>query len=165
MVGVAPGAKIHSFKVLNQHGGGSSSAIIAAIDRVIQFKKAFPDNRVVINLSLGGYAGTTNYGALDLCVLSAIRDHKITVVVAAGNNSSDAGMYTQAHVYEAITVGAYDADNAFAAFSNYGAVVDLLAPGKGVVTTNINSSVKVISGTPFSCPYTAGAAALYTLLR
>lgn len=161
VVGVAPGAKIHSYKVLDRSGGGSLSVVIAAIDRVIRFKQGSPASRVVINLSLGGYAGTTAYTALDAAVRTAVRDHGIPVVVAAGNESMNAALCTPAHTAEALTVGAYDSANAFARFSNFGSVVDVLAPGQNVLTTAVGSTTATASGTSFSCPYAAGAAALY----
>lgn len=161
VVGVAPGAKVHSYKVLDRYGSGSLSTVISAIDRVIKYKQAFPAHCVVINLSLGGYAGSTAYGALDDAVRIAVRDHGITVVVAAGNESKNAALCTPAHTAEAITVGAYDSANQFATFSNFGSVVDILAPGRDILTTALKSNLATVSGTSFSSPYVAGAVALY----
>lgn len=162
VVGVAPGAKVHSYKVLDRYGGGSLSNIVSAMDAVIKFRRSsVPDNRIVVNLSLGGYAGTTSYTALDSAIATAVRDYQITVVVAAGNDGADAAWFTPAHTTEALTVGAYDSSNKFASFSNYGSQVDLLAPGKDVLTTGLKSSLVTVSGTSFSAPYTAGAAARY----
>jgi len=50
----------------------------------------------------------------------------ITVVVAAGNDDADASNYSPASASTPITVGAIDADDNRASFSNYGSLVDFL---------------------------------------
>lgn len=164
VVGVAPGAKIHSYKVMDRSGSGSFSSIIAGINRVIQWKAANPSvqNKVVVNMSLGGFTGSSSYTALDSAVLKAIQNN-ITVVVASGNSGNDAIYYTPAHVVEAITVGAYDITNKMPSWSNYGSVVDILAPGVSILTTYKGTKTVTISGTSFSAPHVAGVAALYLI--
>lgn len=161
VAGVAPGARLHSCKVLDKAGSGYLSTIIAGIEHAINFKTANPTKNVVLNLSLGGYAGTSAYNAMDLALQAAINQYGIPSVVAAGNSGMDASLFTPAHVQEAITVGAYSEQNVFASFSNSGPMVDILAPGQDVVTTGLSSSLVMVSGTSFSAPYTAGAVALY----
>jgi subtilisin family serine protease len=161
VVGVAPGAKLHSYKVLGQDGSGYFSDIISAVDAVIQYRQAHTTDLMIMNLSLGGYTGDSTYNSLDLAIVSAIKDNNITTVVAAGNDGADASLYTPAHVTEAITAGAYDVNNKFADFSNYGTPVDILAPGVDILTTAVGSAMAIVSGTSFSSPYVAGAAALY----
>jgi subtilisin family serine protease len=161
VVGTAPGAMIHSLKVLDRNGSGYLSDIIAAIDHVIAFKRTVTDNRVVINMSLGGYAGTTAYNAMDVALRTAIVQYNITAVVAAGNHYMNAAMFTPAHVAEAITVGAYNVQNQFSSFSNFGSRVDILAPGENVLTTALASSTATVSGTSFASPYVAGVVAVF----
>lgn len=163
VVGVAPWAKIHAYKVLDKTGSGVLSNIIAGIERVIAFKKTFPDNRVVVNLSLGGFAGSVNYNSLDLAIQKAINQYNITVVIASGNEAIDANLVTPAHVREAITVGAYALGDAWASYSNFGNVVDVLAPGSKIMTTGMKSSVVIVDGTSFAAPHVAGACAIYLL--
>lgn len=162
VVGVAPGARIHSYKVLDRTGSGSFSYAISAVDRVMKWKAQNPtaQNKVVINLSLGAYTGSTAYSTFDNALVKAIQNG-ITVVVAAGNDGHDAAYYSPAHVTQAITVGAYDVGNRLTTWSNYGSVVDILAPGANILTTYIRNNTAVVSGTSFSAPYVAGAAALY----
>lgn len=164
VVGVAPGAPIHAYKVLDKSGSGALSNIIKGLDAVIQYKRnnALLQNRIVVNMSLGGFAGSTAYNSLDSAIRTAVNTYGITVVVAAGNESLDASLVTPAHTAEAITVGAYaDSTNAFSAFSNYGPAVDVLAPGESILTTGMRSTTAVASGTSFSSPAVAGAAAVY----
>ncbi len=168
IVGVCPGAKIHSYKCLDRGGSGQLSWIIAAIEAVSTWKSALPSGsteRAVVNMSLGGYVGSFAYTSLDYAVQSLVAKG-VPVVVAAGNSADLAGLYTPAHTTEAITVGAYDSGNNIASFSNYGEVVDILAPGVNILTTGINTRSRkptyvTYSGTSFSAPHVAGAVALY----
>ena len=164
VIGVAPGARIRSYKVMDKNGSGAFSSIIAGVNKVIQWKIANPlvQNKVVINLSLGGFTGSSSYNALDNAILTAIQNN-ITVVVAAGNSGNNAIYYTPAHVVEAITVGAYDVTNKMPSWSNYGSVVDILGPGVNILTTYKGGKTATISGTSFSAPHVAGAAALYLI--
>jgi serine protease AprX len=50
-VGIAPGANLLNFRVLDANGNGSDSSVIAAIEQAIALKKKY--NIRVINLSLG----------------------------------------------------------------------------------------------------------------
>lgn len=165
IVGVCPGAPIRSYKCLDKNGSGQLSWIIAALEAVYNWKTANYGALAVVNMSLGGYTGSFTYTSLDYAVKKVI-DHGIPVVVAAGNSGDMAELYTPAHTAEAITVGAYDYTNTMTTWSNFGAVVDILAPGANILTTSINvrnrkPTYATFNGTSFSAPHVAGAVALY----
>ena len=71
-------------------------------------------------------------------------------------------MFPIANVPEAITVGASTATDARTSWSNYGACIDIFAPGSAVVSATFDSDVSSgsKSGTSMSSPHVAGAAAL-----
>jgi subtilisin family serine protease len=152
--GVAKEVALHAVRILDCDGNGSVSAAISGIDWVAEHH--LPP--AVANVSFAGDPSA----ALDLAVRRAVAAG-VTFVLAAGNAGADACGTSPARVGEAVTVGATDADDAQAPFSNFGRCVDVLAPGVGVLSAWHTSDVagNVMSGTSMAAPHVAGAAAIY----
>lgn len=114
---------IQPYKVLDDGGSGTwLSVYLGIIDAA--------ENGVdVINMSLGGH-GTSEL--IHEAVLYAI-ENNISVVVAAGNDDSDAANFTPAFIEEAITVAAVDRYDNRAWFSNWGDVICIAAAGVDVL--------------------------------
>lgn len=87
--------------------------------------------------------------------------------VAAGNDNSNAANYSPASAANAITVGAIQSGNARASYSNYGAVVDIFAPGSSITSAWIGSTsaINTISGTSMATPHVVGVAAYLIALE
>lgn len=160
VVGVCPDVMVYPVKVLDRQGSGFLSWITGGLSYVLRQKQANPNVPMVINMSLGGNAGTTAYNVMDLAVRNLVQ-HGVTCCVAAGNESTSASITTPAHTTEAITVGAYDINNVFANFSNYGSMVDVLAPGVNILSTYPNNRYAILSGTSMATPFVTGGVALY----
>lgn len=79
--------------------------------------------------------------------------------VAAGNNNGNAANYSPSSEPTAFTVAASDINDAKASFSNYGALVDVWAPGVSVLSTWNDGKTNTISGTSMASPHVAGLAA------
>jgi subtilisin family serine protease len=141
-------------RVLDCDGGGTASGVIAGIDWVTRHHTG-PS---VLNMSLGGGA----YAPLDEAVAAASRAG-VTVVVAAGNDDDDACYSSPARASSAITVGATNARDGRAAFSNWGRCVDVFAPGVAVQSSwsTSNSATNTISGTSMAAPHVSGMASRY----
>ena len=183
VMGVAPEAWLYAVKVLNSAGSGWISDIAAGIGWATDPNGDgnTSDHLDVANLSLGAKGTST---ALHTAVINAT-NAGVTLVVAAGNDAADADAYIPATYDEVITVSAiadFDGlpgglaasryfgnkhfpteqkDDAFAYFSNFGADIDLAAPGVSIKSTWTGGTYKTISGTSMAAPHVAGAAALY----
>ncbi len=153
--GVAKGVTIVPIRVLGCSGSGTSSGIVTGINWAIANHRAGAP--AVLNMSVGGDANA----AIDAAVQAAV-DDGITVVVAAGNESTDACTKSPARAANALTVGATTTQDAMASFSNRGACVDLFAPGVSVLSTWSASTTATasLSGTSMASPHVAGVAAL-----
>ncbi len=175
VVGVAPGARLWAVRVLDNRGSGSWSSVICGIDWVTKNAKTIE----VANMSLGGGGSDTgcNDGGMHQAICASVVAG-VTYAVAAGNSSADAKDFVPAAYDEVITVSALadfdgkpgglggatcraDEDDTFANFSNYGADVDLIAPGVCINSTWKGGGYNTISGTSMATPHVAGAAALY----
>ena len=175
VVGVAPGARLWAVRVLDNSGSGTWTSVICGIDWVT----ARASTIEVANLSLGGSGseGSCSDGGLHEAICRSVSSG-VTYAVAAGNNGVDAANYVPATFDEVITVSALadfnglpgggasstcrsDQDDTLADFSNYGADVDIMAPGVCINSTWLGGGYNTISGTSMATPHVTGAAALY----
>ena len=168
-VGVAPGARIWSVRVLGNDGTGSLSSLIAGIDWVTRHADVID----VANMSIGCSCVSP---ALDAAFTRSVAAG-VAYTVAAGNSAADASRYSISNHPDVLTVSALadfdgvsggtgsptcrsDTDDTLAAFSNWGAAVDLTAPGVCIRSAWLAGSYAVVSGTSMAAPHVAGAAAL-----
>ena len=154
--GIAKNVHLIAVRVLNNQGSGTYSQVIAGLDWAVA--NHTPNQPAVGNMSLGGPVST----ALDDAIRRVIGDG-IVLCVAAGNNGLNASSYSPSRVAEAITVGATSSTDVFASWSNYGSIVDILAPGVSITSDyyTSNTATATMSGTSMATPHVAGAAALY----
>ncbi|KAJ9058883.1 hypothetical protein DSO57_1025782 [Entomophthora muscae] len=153
--GVAKKANIIALKVFDGSGKGSFSNTLNAIEWAIKDMRGTRGN--VINMSLGGIHSFSVNRAVEAAYRAGM-----TVVVAAGNSALDSVLFSPASAYHAITVGATTINDTLASFSNFGLLVDVLAPGQDILScwNSSRTATKVISGTSMASPHVAGLAAL-----
>lgn len=158
VAGIAYQATIMPLKVLDESGAGTVADIAEAI-------RYAADNKAdVINLSLGG-AGESEL--LEQAINYA--HSKGVVVVAAAGNSGDQSASYPARYPHAIGVAALDAGGLKAPYSNYGAGVDIAAPGGSDEAKILQNTIDPVTkepvfmgyqGTSMAAPHVAGVAAL-----
>jgi len=149
-VGVAPRCAILPIKVLSANGSGSSDDVAAGI------RYAANHGAKVINLSL---AATVDDAVMGSAIVYA-QDMGCVVVAAVGNEGSSGGADYPARYAGVIGVAAIDRNNTRASFSNFGAGVDIAAPGKDVLSTVPGGGYEAWDGTSMASPFVAGVAAL-----
>ena len=158
LAGLSNRIKILPIKVLSNKSEDSqalgtsdrlSNAILYAVEMKVD----------VINLSLG-WPLSFDKEHLRQAVLEAVKNN-IMVVAAAGNNDHSEPIMPCAYP-GVICVGATDPDRKMSDFSNYGAHVDVLAPGNNILSTFPTAETplffdfngyEIKSGTSQAAPY------------
>ncbi|GAA0461870.1 hypothetical protein Ade02nite_16490 [Paractinoplanes deccanensis] len=157
--GVAKEARIIPLRVLNCAGEAATDDSIAAFDWVTSNHPAGTPG--VVNFSIGHRNGTSV--TMEAAITRLINNRSVTVVVAAGNDNGNACDHSPGRLGPVLTVASVSEPNRRASDSNWGACVDLFAPGEAIKSADWRSTVdlRLASGTSMAAPHVAGAAALH----
>jgi serine protease AprX len=150
-VGMAPGARLLSLKVADASGATDVSQVIAAIDWVVEHRRDNGMNIRVLNLAFGT-DGVQDYRLDPLTYAAEVAWQKGIVVVVSGGNRSYGSPQLNNPAYDpyVLAVGAVDDRGnrwpnddqvpSFSSCGNDGRHVDLVAPGKSVVSLRVPGS-------------------------
>lgn len=164
--GLAPGVKIMAVR----NGESGYSYVSSSIEALYY---AVDQGARVVNMSFGG----ANYSSAFATAVRFATDKGVVLVASAGNDGSESYTKYPCGYPGVISVGATDHNDEVAAFSNYGPLVDLVAPGGGgsahegrtmlgprATGTTLGTAVDSFhirsSGTSFASPLVAATAAL-----
>ncbi len=151
--GVASDSTIDSIKGLSDKGSGSDADIMEAM------KMAAKNKANVISMSLGGPGSSDSFQE----VCTDIAEEGITIIAAAGNESTDEISYPAGYE-NVIAVASAEKDDTLSDFSNYGDWVDIVACGGRYIFSEapVGSSDPYTgyAGTSQATPQVAAAAAL-----
>lgn len=162
--GVAPNARIMNLLVTNEAAGTSEPTIpFDAAQKAIKY--AVDNGAKIINLSFSGATPSPLYKE----VLDYAYKHNVLVVAAAGNTSTD--LVSQKHSpicdetakNEVLGVSSVNMNMTLSGFANYGACIDIVAPGEDIfvaIPTSSSSDYAYASGTSFATPLVVGVAAM-----
>ena len=154
VVGMAPGVPMHIIKVFNASGWGYSSDLAYAAS------KCSAAGANIITMSLGGGgANSTEENAFN-----SFTDNGGLVLAAAGNDGNSVRSYPAGYA-SVMMVGANDADNNIANFSQFPSTTKTSGRGKRVTTdTNDGYGVEVTAGgVDTLSTYPAGGATIAAL--
>jgi len=168
--------KILPVRVLGKGGGYSSDiadGMLWAAGLEVPGVPINPNPAKILNLSLGGP------GSCSLTYTDAITTINATgaiIAIAAGNSNENVANHNPGNCPGVITVAASGESGSRAAYSNYGTLIDITAPGgdspndtvirstlDGGTTTPLNNdSYANYQGTSMATPHIAGIASLIT---
>ncbi|MEC5423174.1 S8 family serine peptidase [Virgibacillus sp. C22-A2] len=150
VVGVAPEANLFAVKALDNNGDGTLGNLVEAIEWSI-------DNEMdIINLSLG-----TDYNSKTLKeIMDKAYESGILIVGASGNEGVAESVIYPAKYESVIGVSAVDARLQITPFSSTGQEVEFSAPGVNIISTYLDESYGISSGTSQASPHVAGMLAL-----
>jgi hypothetical protein len=109
----------------------------------------------VISLSWGG----TSYSSYEQTIVNNAWDNGVLIFASAGNENNAWPHYPSSY-QNVLSVAATNPNDQKAGFSNYGADIDICAPGTAIMSTTPGNTYYSWSGTSMSCPLAAGLALL-----
>ncbi len=149
MAGIAPDSRIMILRA------GTSSGFLEEDDVAEAILYAIRNGARIINMSFGDvvYSHLLK-DAVDFGVKQGV------IFVASSGNAGNEVLQYPASYDETISVGAIDSLGHVAGFSSYGSKIDLVAPGKDILSLQPGNKYGWVSGTSFSAPMVSAALAL-----
>ena len=155
ITGICWNISLLPIKFLNSRGIGTTSDAIDAINYCV---------KLGVDIANNSWGGSEYSYALKEAIYNA-NENQCMIVAAAGNDGKNIDIQrTYPASYDLpniISVGATNADDELAWFSNYGSNdVDLAAPGVGILSTFPNNRYGYLDGTSMAAPHVTSVLAL-----
>ena len=160
-VGIARSSSGVSLRVIEEDGWTTPTVIIAALDWVLN--QLGPNNLKVLHFSMSIPFSAQVNRAADVASYQGMH-----VVASAGNDGKEVDrLRSPASSKLAIGVGSITARDTLSKFSNFGSLVEFVAPGEHVVGADIitDGSYGVWHGTSMAAPHVTGVLAYMLALH
>ena len=156
-----------NIKIMAIKGFSDSTEFAKTADLLKTVYYAADNGAQVLNCSWGANQRPTS---AERDAFKYAQDKGLVVVVAAGNSASNSREFSPAAISGLITVASSNSRDRLSSFSNYGTVVDVMAPGgdapryggrdEKILSTVPNNGYEGLRGTSMAAPYVAGLAGL-----
>jgi subtilase family protein/type IX secretion system substrate protein/VCBS repeat protein len=133
---------------------GTASGYLEEDDVAAAIVYAIENGSRVINMSFGDVV----VSAFLKDVVRYAHSQNVVLVTSSGNSGTNE-LHFPSGFAETISVGATDSLDALAGFSSWGQTLDLVGPGKDIISTKIGGGFNYVNGTSFSAPMVSAAAA------
>ncbi len=175
IAGISPNARIFPIKAFSATGSGSSYDLVLSVEYATAMDIPITNNSWGITIPAGSLEPTS----LRIAIEEAGANGYI-FVGASGNGDPDTGigfnidnnalwdqypaLFTTSNI---IIVGASDNQDSITSFSNWGELsVDVMAPGKGIISTVPTATYAYANGTSMATPFVSGSlSVLYSYLE
>ncbi|MFV0392711.1 MAG: S8 family serine peptidase [Paludibacteraceae bacterium] len=171
MVAGIVGAKSNNIRGISGISGGNNNSGITMIPFCVGVDSpdaSIIDDAIIDAVDLGAKiiqlslsVGQTN--AINAAIEYATQNN-VLIVCASGNDNFTAVNYPASHP-NVLAVGGTNNSNKRASFSNYGNLLDIVAPAENIYSTDLDDSYSFDSGTSFAAPQITGIAALVFTVR
>ena len=144
--------KILPIKIFDKEGSAADEQIYLGM------VYAMEQGAQIASMSFGGLG----ISPLEIEACELVNEQGMLCVAAAGNHADDAAYYYPGSIESCITVGAVDQNMQRASFSNFGELVDVVAPGVNIVSYTVGSAERTekMSGTSMATPHVSACCAL-----
>jgi len=154
VAGLAPGCRLMTLRAGNAGGYLQEDDVVAAL------LYAWSQGAAVVNMSFGD----TVVSPVFQDVVTFLADCGMILVASAGNTGNQVMHYPSAYP-GVISVGASTREGYRWPYSNFGAALDLLAPGDSIVTTQMGGGYGAYSGTSLAAPFVTATVGMIRSIR
>ncbi|APH72151.1 S8 family serine peptidase [Aquibium oceanicum] len=137
-----------------------NSDMIKGFERVYALRNTYKIASVNVSIGGGSYSSYCDSDSRKP-IIDLLRNAGIASAISAGNNSYNTNVGAPGCISSAITVASSTKSDVRSSFSNWGSLIDVVAPGSSILASYVSGSSNnfydYLSGTSMAAPHVAGA--------